>query len=347
MMFQTRLKTTLTLLFMAFALAASFFMGPVSRAVASTGPDFSISASPTSRTIERGGTAVYNIQIQALNGFTGTVTLTDKDPFAKTVPSFSSTTVNGSGTVQFSVFSNGHETPIGTANLTVTGTSGSLQHSVQVSLTVIPVPDFTLFSNPFTSTVKPGGTAVYQLQVKPSPNFPNPVSLSITGLPANATASFTAVTVNVPGSSELDIHTTAQTPTGSFTLTLLGTSSTTSHTLALTLEVIPTNSDFTITVSPASQSISKSLGENAVYTVHVTAKNGFIGTVTFATTGEPTNVLGFFNNPNTLGDTVTGSGDIDFLFDAAASPTGTFTLTIIATSGPIQHTIQVTCTVTA
>jgi hypothetical protein len=133
-MFQTRLKITLTLL--ALALATSFFIGPIRSAGAVSGPDFTLSANPTSQTIQRGGTAVYSIHIQALNGFAGTVTLTDMDPYIKTVPSFSSTTVTGSGDVQFSVFSNGHQTPLGTANLTVIGTSGSLQHSIQVTLTV-------------------------------------------------------------------------------------------------------------------------------------------------------------------------------------------------------------------
>lgn len=97
-----------------------------------------------------------------------------------------------------------------------------------------------------------------------------------------------------------------------------------------------------ISVRPTSQTIQKSQGVNAVYPVHVTAKNGFIGTVVFTATGAPDNTLAFFNP-----DSVTTSGDVDFLYDAAASPLGTFTLTIIATSGPLQHTIKVTCTVVA
>jgi hypothetical protein len=358
--FRTRFTSILTICFVVVALVASFHLRPLTDARASSTPDFTISASPTSRTIERGGTAVYAIHVGAVNGFTGTVTLTDTDPFPKTVPFFTDlagndifppVTVNGSGDLLFKVFSNGHQTPIGTVTLTVTGTSGSLQHSVQVSLSVIPVPDFVLFSTPFTQTVKPGGSAVYQLQVKPFPNFPNPVGLSISGLPANASASITPGTVNVPGNAELDIRTSAQTPTGSFSLTLAGTSTTVTptgttatitRTLALTLEVLPPNSDFSISVSPTSQTISRSQGVNAVYPVHVTAKNGFIGTVVFTATGAPGNTLAFFNP-----DSVTTSGDVDFLYDAAASPLGTFTLTIIATSGPLQHTIQVTCQVVA
>ncbi|HZO74501.1 MAG TPA: hypothetical protein VFB60_20020 [Ktedonobacteraceae bacterium] len=86
----------------------------------------------------------------------------------------------------------------------------------------------------------------------------------------------------------------------------------------------------------------QSEGVNAVYVVHISAKNGFNGTVTFSATGAPANVLAFFNP-----DSVTISGDVDFRYDAAQSPLGTFTLTIIATSGPLQHTIQVTCQVIA
>lgn len=336
-MFQTRLRTTLTFLLMAFALTASFFIGPVSRVAASSGPDFSISANPTSRTIERGQTAVYAIHIQALNGFNGTVNLTVTGVPNHDSGFFTNASVTGTGDTELDVHSAGHQSPIGTATLTVTGTSGSLQHAIQVTYKVIPVPDFTLFSSPFTATVKPGGTAVYQLQVNTITGFTNPVTLSVTGLPANATASFTATTVNVPGTSELDIHTTTQTPTGSFPLTLQGTSSTVSHTLALTLEVIPPNSDFSLSVSPTSQSISKAEGINAVYTVHVTAKNGFIGTVNFT----PEDSTAFFNP-----ESVTTSGDVDFIFNPANSPLGTVTLTITATSGPVQHTIQVTCTVT-
>jgi hypothetical protein len=349
----------LTICLVAVAVVASVSLRPASDARAAS-PDFTISATPASQTIERGGTAVYRVHVGAVNGFNGTVTLTDTDPYPKTVPFFTDlsgneifppVTVSGSGDLLFKVFSNGHQTPVETQTLTVTGTSGSLTHSANVSLSVTFDPDFELFSTPFTATVKPGGTAVYQLQVKPFPVFSNAVTLSVSGLPAHANATITPATVSPGGSATMDVVTTTQTPSGSFGLTLTGTAPTTdpngvpttlTHTLALTLEVLPPNSDFSISVSPTSQTISTSLGENAVYTVHVTAKNGFIGTVVFSATGAPDNTLAFFNP-----ETVTTSGDTDFLYDAAASPLGTFTLTIIATSGPIQHTLTVTCMVTA
>lgn len=347
-MFQTRHKATLPLLLLVlvFALATSFLFGSVTRAAASSGPDFSISASPTSQTIERGGTAHYGIHIQALNGFNGTVNLTFTGRPNHDSGSISPASVTGTGDATFSMHSAGHQSALGTFTLTVIGTSGSLQHTVQVTYQVTPVPDFRLLSDSFTQTVKPGGSTIYNLRVDTLTGFTQPITLSITGLPAHATASLTVGTVNVPGNSVLTIATTAQTPSGSFTLTVLGTSSTVSHTLDLIFEVIPPNSDFSLSASPRSQTVSISEGVNAVYSIHVAAKNGFIGTVNFTATGAgaPPIDLGF-ENPNTLGQTVTGSGDIDFLFDPAQTAPGTYTLTITATSGPVQHTITVTVTV--
>src|SRR5689334_3239551 len=125
-MFRTRFTTFLTLSFVIVALLASLGTGPLLRAHASSTPDFTISANPTSQTIERGGTAVYDIHVGAVNGFNGTVTLTDTDPFPKTVPFFTdlagneifpSVTIHGSGDILFKVFSNGHQTPIRTVTL--------------------------------------------------------------------------------------------------------------------------------------------------------------------------------------------------------------------------------------
>ena len=68
-MFRTRLTSILTICLVIVAAVASAHLRPLSDARASA-PDFTISASPTSRTIERGGTAVYSIHVGAVNGFT-------------------------------------------------------------------------------------------------------------------------------------------------------------------------------------------------------------------------------------------------------------------------------------
>lgn len=339
-MFQTRLKTTLTLFLLAFALATSFLIGSVSKAAAASGPDFSISASPTSQTFERGQTGVYTIHVQALNGFTGTVNLAATGIPNHDAGSFSNTSVTGTGDVQFSLITNANESPAFQATLTITGTSGSLQHSVQIVANVIPVPDFSLLVNTTLQTVKPGSTAVYPIQVSvvPGSGFSGSVNFSATGLPANSTASFTTNPVVVPGSTELDIHTTAQTPVGSFTVTLSGTSGSLNHGSQLTLEVIPPNSDFTISATPKTKTINSADG--VTYTVTIGAVNGFNGTVNVTLTGLPpmTDVAFGADAPST------GSGTQTIFLFTSQGVTGTFHITLTGTSGPLQHSVTVTLT---
>lgn len=347
-MFTTRLKTTFALLFLALVLAAASFSGSVTGVRASSTPDFTLSASPTSRTIERGQAAHYTVQVQAVNGFTGTVTLSASGIPNKSFATFTDAsgnivnTITGSGSLLLTVQSNRTESPIGTSTITVTGTSGSLQHTVQVTYQVIPVPDFSLSINTDLQTVKPGTTAVYiiQVQVVPGSGFSGTVNFTVSGQPANSTASFTSPSVVVPGSTELDVHTTAQTPVGSSTLSISGTSGNLVHGLQPTLEVIPSNSDFSMTVTPTSQSIKSDQG--AIYTAHIGAINGFNGTVAFTVTGLPPLTDIAFGGSGT----VTGSGDQTIFLFTSQGVTGTFTITITATSGPLRHTVKVTLIMT-
>lgn len=343
-MFTTRFKTTLTLLLLTLVLATAYLIAPVSSAMASSTPDFIIAASPTSHTIERGQAALYTVQVQAVNGFTGTVTLSTSGVPNKSFATFTDAsgnivnTITGSGSLLLTVQSNRTESPVGTSTITITGTSGSLQHAVQVTYQVIPVPDFSLSINTSLQTVKPGTMAAYLIQVSvvPGSGFSGTVNFTVSGQPTNSTTSFTSTSVIVPGSTELDVQTTAQTPASSSTLLITGTSGSLSHGLQPTLEVIPANSDFTLTVSPTSQTIKSADG--AIYTAHIGAINGFNGTVNLTLTGLPpfTDLAFGANAPST------GSGDQTIFLFTSSGVTGTFTITITGTSGPLSHTVKVT-----
>jgi hypothetical protein len=109
-----------------------------------TSGDFSLSANPTAQTVHRGGTAIYQIHVEALNGFTGTVTLTfsgrpnhDSGFFTDTSGNFvSPATVTSSGDLLFDMHSAGHQSAIGTSTITVIGTSGGLINTIPVMYTV-------------------------------------------------------------------------------------------------------------------------------------------------------------------------------------------------------------------
>jgi hypothetical protein len=101
-------------------------------------PDFSISASPSSRSIRRGSNTTYTTTVTALNGFAGTVNLSVTGCPASSTCRLIPTSVTLPPSPASSTLSIGtsKKTPTGTFALTITGASGTLQHSTSVSLTV-------------------------------------------------------------------------------------------------------------------------------------------------------------------------------------------------------------------
>jgi hypothetical protein len=104
-----------------------------------------------------------------------------------------------------------------------------------------PSPSFNLAATPAERTVTAGGSTTYTVSVSPLGGFTGNVSLAASGLPAGATASFNPGTVSSgSGSSILTVAPAASTPTGSFALTITGTSGSIQKTAAVTLVVTST-----------------------------------------------------------------------------------------------------------
>ncbi len=103
----------------------------------STQPDFGLAVAPASQTLTAGGSTSYNTTTTALLGFTGSVTLSVSGLPVATSGIF--TAGSGAGAAILSVVTD-KSTPAGTYTLTVTSTSGSLSHSVPVTLVVTSVP---------------------------------------------------------------------------------------------------------------------------------------------------------------------------------------------------------------
>jgi hypothetical protein len=104
-----------------------------------TAPDFSISAGTSVETIKAGTSAKYPVTLKPLNSFNGSVQLTVTGLPASSTGTFNPNPV----TLTYPVNSTSaltvattKRTPAGTYTLTMTGTSGSLAHSVKVTLVV-------------------------------------------------------------------------------------------------------------------------------------------------------------------------------------------------------------------
>ena len=95
--------------------------------------DFSLSASPTSRTINHGQSTTYTISIKPLNGFTLSVNFGMSGLPSGSTSSFSPNPATTSSV--FTVNTSGG-TPSGTYTLTISGTGGGKTHGISVRLVV-------------------------------------------------------------------------------------------------------------------------------------------------------------------------------------------------------------------
>jgi len=109
------------------------FVAQLTFVAAAPAPAFSLSASPTSRSIPRGGSTSYTITVSQLNGFTGTVSLGVSGLPNRSSASFSP---NPATTSSGLTVTTGRRTATGTYTLTITGTSGGTAHSITVTLQV-------------------------------------------------------------------------------------------------------------------------------------------------------------------------------------------------------------------
>src|SRR5437867_3857497 len=166
--------------------------------------------------------------------------------------------------------------------------------------------------------------------------IPTAQSAPIRGLPAGASASFNPASISTAGSSTLNVTTGSSTAPGSYPLTITATSGALTHTANVTLVV---SADFSLAVTPSSATVSR--GSSANYTLTITPGPGFNGTVSFSVSGLPRRANNSFS-PSSI--TTSGSSTLT-VSTMRKTPTGTFTLTISATSGGLKHTWQVTLTV--
>jgi RHS repeat-associated protein len=151
--------------------------------VNTTSSGFSVSATPTSRTVPRGGTATFTISVQSVNGFNGGVSLTALDlPGNQILPGtgFSPASVtppaNGSASSTLTIVTN-NETLTGTFNITVQGQGGGLTRTTTLTLGVNGA------TQPSISSISPSSVIVNQqtlLTVEGS-NFQEGFAASVTG----------------------------------------------------------------------------------------------------------------------------------------------------------------------
>jgi hypothetical protein len=205
--------------------------------------------------------------------------------------------------------------------------------------------DFAISATPAAQSVVRGQSVTYTVTTQATSGASRPVTLSVGGLPAGTTATFSPPSVNAGSSSTLTVSTTASTPVGTVGLVITGTYSSppTTHTTGVSLTVTaPVGDDFAISAAPATQGVAQ--GSSTTYTVSTQVASGVPQTVSLSLGGLPAGATGSFS-PTSV---TAGNSSVLTIATTAATPTGTFTLTITGqyASGP-THATTVALTVTA
>jgi len=212
-----------------------------------------MSASPTSLSIVAGQTGTSTITVASTAAFSSAVSLSFSwvgTPPAGVTPSLTAYSVtppaDGSATSTLTIAVSS-TTALGTYVVRITGVSGTLIHSVDVTFTVttpLPAPDFTVSVSPSSATIRRGQSGNFVVIIASTGGFASPVTLALSGQPTDVTGTFNPVSVTPPSggssTSTLTVSVGATAPLGTYTLTVTGTSGSLSHqaTIALTVETV-------------------------------------------------------------------------------------------------------------
>jgi uncharacterized membrane protein len=308
-------------------------------------PNFTISASPASLTVQQGNQGTSTITTTISGGFNSAIALSASGAPSGTTVSFNPNPIpapgSGNSTMTITV---GGSTPVGTYPITVTGNGGGIQQNTTVTLTVTAAPNFTISASPASLTVQQGNQGTSTITTTISGGFNNAITLSSSGAPSGTTVSFNPNPIPAPGSgnSTMTITVGGSTPVGTYPITVTGNGGGIQQNTTVTLTVTAAGKNFTISVSPASLSIAQ--GNQGTSTITTTASGGFNSSISLSASGVPMGV-GISFNPQTIPAPGSGTSTmtINVLHLAAL---GTYPITVTGTGGGIKQSTTVTLTVT-
>jgi hypothetical protein len=315
-------------------------------------PDFSMSATPASRTVTAGNGTSYAVTATSLNGYSDNVGFSASGNPAGVTVSFNPTSVTPTDSTTMNVTTASNTQP-GTYTIVVTGTHGSLTHSTNVTL-IVNVPTFTLTANaPTSQSVVAGNGTGYSLTLTPLNTFIGPVTLGVTGGPASgfsysfSTGSPVTITYPTATPATMNVTTTTASLPGTYTLTVKGTSGTLTSSATVTL-VVTTAGTIALSANPTSLTIRH--GSSGTSTITVVGSGYFSGSVTLSVSGMPSKVTASLSpNPVTLTAGGGGASSKTSTLTIKTSPGnkagGPFPLAVKAVSGSITKTTTVSLTI--
>jgi hypothetical protein len=175
------------------------------------------------------------------------------------------------------------------------GSACSVAHAVVTNATT----DFSMSASPTAVSAATGSSASTTINTAITLGSPSAISLSVSGVPAGASASLGSSSV-APGSSTSLTVTNTSVATGSYTLTVTGTSGGVSHTATVTFSVPGvTNGGFESSFTGWTRSGTTSTSTNSNYR-HSGNRGAIAGSTSSRTNGDSSVTQTFTANSSTL-----------------------------------------------
>jgi hypothetical protein len=121
--------------------------------------------------------------------------------------------------------------------LTATTTTAPTTTTTTTATTTVPTSDFTLAATPTSQSVTRGRSASYAISLLASGAFSGTATPAVNGLPAGATGTFSAGSIDASTPVTLTVGTSTATPRGTYSITVSATSGSTTRSIALTLQI--------------------------------------------------------------------------------------------------------------
>jgi hypothetical protein len=184
--------------------------------------DFSVSVNPTSGSVNQGDSALTMVNVVLTAGSSQPVTLSASGLPSGASSSFSVSTCSPPCTPTLTINTSPF-TPTGTFSINICGVGGGLTRCAPYQLTVgTAFFDFSVSVNPTSGLIDQGDSILTTVTVSLTAGATQSVTLSASGLPSGASASFGHTSCNPTCSSTLTISTATSTPTGTFSINICG-----------------------------------------------------------------------------------------------------------------------------
>lgn len=205
---------------------------------ASTQPGYTLTASPGAVSILQGNSGSSTIASSVTGGFDSAIALSASGQPSGVTVGFNPTSITGAGSSSMSI-TVASSVAAGTYTITVKGTSGSTTETTTVSLTVTAPNSgsFTLSVSPSSGYLDQGQEGYAVVTVTAAGGFDSVVTFSASGVPSGVTTSFSPSSVTGSGTTDFYLTVSRSARTGTYTITIKGTSGTQSASTTLTLQI--------------------------------------------------------------------------------------------------------------